>query len=244
MGNKARLRQHCQMPVQGPGSVPSYRAGKGLHAILLTLGICVFSTAFAAEDELPALDFSRKPSPSGSPDYGLLIEGSDDQPGAGKSARGLLVPGRASQDQILYEDEHHRVLGNPSRPFVQMMYRMDPESNDWMFDGNVVRGHVARGSKFGWTVAVSKPYMAIMDWSAKPNVAAIIVYEKTPKSVRGWKKKYEVVADDPSQARCMGGLEAQKWLAKWKENQGEDCGVRTIDGSKATQQSIDRQQRH
>lgn len=221
----------------------------GKPALLLALGILLCPPPVLADDELPAVDFSGRPTlpPSRAPaantpdvpDLGLLIEGEVETPRVtDKRTLGLLFLGDGSGDRILYEDDHHRVVGNPSRPFVQMMYRYDPTSTDWKFDGNVVRGHVRRGSKFGWSVAVNKPYMAIMDWSAGPNVAAIVIYEKAPNSVRGWKKRYEVIADNARQAQCMGGVEAEKWLAKWQENRGQDCGVRTVDGSTATSASI------
>ncbi len=227
---------------------------------LALVGLLFSALAVCADDELPTVEFSARPGVNYSglerpqkpdaPGLGLRIEGDLPERAAGdgaqpakKSDLGLVMLGDGSGNRVLYEDEHHRVIANPARPFITMMYRYDPGSTDWMFDGNVVRGHVARGSKFGWSVAVNKPLMAVMDWSAKPNVAAIIIYEKTPNSIRGWKKRYEVVADNPTQAKCMGGLDASKWLAKWSADRGMDCGVRTLEGTQATQQSIQNSQR-
>ncbi len=216
---------------------------------LALLALIYSSSAVLAEDELPAVESADVPAInfSGLPaarnsnpaKLGLRIEGDVDEVGKPDSqGLGLLFLGN-SGDRILYQDDHHQVVGNPSRPAVRMMYRYDPTSTDWKYDGSVVRGHVARGSNFGWSVAVIKPFMAIMDWSAGPNVAAIVIYEKTPNSIRGWKKRFEVIADNKEQARCMGGLDANKWLTKWNENRGADCGVRTVDGSKATKTSIE-----
>lgn len=205
-----------------------------LLALLLT---CAAATA---DDELPGVEFSdlppvvnysglssvSKPEP---PDLGLLIEGER----AKQRGLGQLILGNDSQDRILYEDDHHRVIGNPARPIVRMMYRYDPQSTEWLYDGSIVRGHVQPGSKFGWSVSVSKPYMAILDWRAKPIEAAIVIYEKSPNSIRGWKKRFEVVADNEKQAQCMGGLDAGKWLTRWTDNRGTACGVTTIDWSQA-----------
>lgn len=206
-----------------------------------------------AEDELPGVDFSGpglQPSPvpkkKGEPDLGLLIEGDlnkekiqDGGPRApGSKALGLLMLGDGSKNKILYEDDHHQVVGNPTWPSVRMMYRYDPDSTDWKYDGSIVRGHLMPNSNFGWSVAVKKPYLAVMDWNSKAKRAAIVIYEKTPRSVRGWKKRFEVIANDSDQARCMGGLEAEKWLHKWMDNGGTDCGVRTVEGTRATNHSI------
>lgn len=215
---------------------------------LVCLALIFFTSSVVAEDELPTVEASDLPAVnfSGLPaaqkadpsKLGLRIEGDVDKVGkSDSSGLGLLFLGN-SGDRVLYEDDHHQVIGNPARPAVRMMYRYDPTSTEWKYDGSVVRGHVARGSNFGWSVAVIKPLMAIMDWSAGPNVAAIVIYEKTPNSIRGWKKRFEVIADNKDQARCMGGLDANKWLAKWNEDRGAACGVRTVDGSKATKSSI------
>lgn len=216
----------------------------------LILGAC----SAWADDDLPAVDFFNMPSASeprptpkpGEPDLGLLIEGDierdpihDGAPRApGSKALGLLMIGDGSKSKILYEDDYHQVIGNPAWPSVRMMYRYDPATTDWKYDGSIVRGHLMPNSNFGWSVAVTKPYLAIMDWNTKAKRAAIIIYEKTPSSVRGWKKRFEVIADNSDQAKCMGGLEADKWLGKWMENGGEDCGVRTVDGTQATNHSI------
>lgn len=212
----------------------------GLGLLMPLMGHAVDASK-ERDTEMPAVEFfggSSNAKRSDDPEYGLLIEGQDDQPTYGKSARGLLITGGMADGRILYEDDYHRVVGSRSRPYVQMLYRHDPQSSEWKFDGNVVRGHVPRGSKFGWTVSVIKPYMAIMDWRAKPVEAAIIIYEKTPASVRGWKKRFEVVAENADQAKCMGGLEADKWLSKWIESRGAECGVRTLDGTQATMRSV------
>lgn len=109
------------------------------------------------------------------------------------------------------------------------MYRLDPNSSEWLYDGSMVRGQPPRGSNFGWSVAVEKPYMAVLDWSSQPLSAALVIYEKTPHSLRGWKKRYEVLADDAEQTRCMQGLDAKAWLDRWLLDRGEDCGVRTVE---------------
>ncbi len=212
------------------------------HTGLLALASLVFtSLALQAGEELPAVDFSELPTvessvPSRSytpeePDLGLLIEGERSR----QRRLSQVILGNDTVDRVLYEDDHHRVIGNPTRPIVRMMYRYDPSSTEWLYDGSIVRGHVKRGSKFGWSVAVEKPYMAIMDWRAKPIEAAIVIYEKSPNSIRGWKKRFEVVADDETQAQCMGGLDANKWLSRWTTNRGIDCGVRTVEWSQPHQ---------
>jgi hypothetical protein len=215
---------------------------------VLTLGWLFTWSAACADDAQPAIE-SNLPTPSFSeilaepdgdtPDLGLRIEGDNPNPGVeGDATRGTLVVGEDTSDRVLYQDDHHRVVGNPSQPMVRMMYRVEPSKDAWYFDGHVVRGHVKRGSNFGWSVAVNKPYMAIMDWSAEPSVAAIIIYEKTPNSLRGWKKRFEVLAQEPQQADCMGGLDASKWLQQWRQDRGVACGVVTLEGSRATRRSV------
>lgn len=194
----------------------------------------------AVESDLPAPSFSevlRSPGTPG-PDLGLRIEGDNPNPSVGDSKLGTLVVGQDSSERVLYEDDHHRVVGSPSQPMVRMMYRVNPNADAWYFDGHVVRGHVKKGSNFGWSVAVNKPYMAIMDWSAEPSVAALIIYEKTPNSLRGWKKRFEVLAQDPQQADCMGGLDAETWLQTWQQDRGASCGVTTVEGTHATRRSV------
>lgn len=217
-------------------------------ACLGMLGWLVMGPPAMADDAQPAIDTDRpalrfselRTTPEAdAPDLGLHIQGDNPSPGLpANSSRGTLILGEDTLDRVLYEDDHHRVVGNPSKPMVRMMYRVDPASDAWYFDGHVVRGHVKKGSNFGWSVAVSKPHMAIMDWSAEPSVAAIIVYEKIPNSLRGWKKRFEVIAQEPRQADCMGGLDASKWLAQWQQDRGVACGVVTMEGSRATQRSV------
>ena len=166
-------------------------------------------------------------APQDAADMGLLIEGDIEQ----RRRLGQMILDGDPREKVLYEDDHHRVVGSARRPAVRIMYRHDPTSSEWLYYGSMVRGQPPRGSNFGWSVAVQKPYMAVLDWSSEPLSAALVIYEKTPHSLRGWKKRYEVLASNAEQTRCMRGLEAETWLTRWLHNRGEDCGVRTIDSA-------------
>lgn len=225
--------------------------GLGPWSVLLRCALCgmvLLGGLAVADDDMPGVEFTPPPpvnfyGPAPTlaprpelPDIGLLIEGDP----ATNTRLGQVIMGEDAIDRILYEDDHHRVVGNPASRFVRMEYRYDPATTDWMYDGRLVRGHIRRGSKFGWSVAMNKPYLGIMDWSVRPTVAAIVIYEKTPGHIRGWKKRFEVQAADIEQANCMGGLDANKWLARWQEGRSEECGVRELDGTEATEKSVRR----